>query len=254
MRGQVGPLSTIRPAYVTATWPQSADTTPKSRVMNSTAAPRRSASPPISACACACTVTSSAAVDSSAMRTAGSLASAMEMQTRSRMPPDSSCGQASILRRAAGRRASSSRSAAFSRAATLLELTRAQGLRHLRADGLQWMKGREKALKHVGDAVAAQGAQAGRGGGEQILAVKRNPPCRDRAGGQGRQACQRQRRDRLAGAGLADQPQALAGVDRELDARERRQRAAADREIHPQALHGQPIPSRRAAARLGPAP
>ncbi len=41
---------------------------------------------------CACTVTSSAVVGSSAMSRAGPLMSAMAIITRWRMPPDSWCG------------------------------------------------------------------------------------------------------------------------------------------------------------------
>ena len=41
---------------------------------------------------CACTVTSSAVVGSSAISTSGSLAIAMAIITRWRMPPENSCG------------------------------------------------------------------------------------------------------------------------------------------------------------------
>ena len=41
---------------------------------------------------CACTVTSSAVVGSSAISSSGSFAMAMAIMTRWRMPPDSSCG------------------------------------------------------------------------------------------------------------------------------------------------------------------
>ena len=41
---------------------------------------------------CACTVTSSAVVGSSARITSGSLAMAMAMTARWRMPPENSCG------------------------------------------------------------------------------------------------------------------------------------------------------------------
>ena len=48
---------------------------------------------------CACTDTSSAVVGSSAMTSDGSQASASAMTTRCRMPPENSCGQASLARR-----------------------------------------------------------------------------------------------------------------------------------------------------------
>ncbi len=82
----------MRPAYITATRSQSSETTPKSCVMKRIAEPRSRESRRISFSTCACTVTSSAVVGSSAMISAGSLASAMAMQTRWRMPPESSCG------------------------------------------------------------------------------------------------------------------------------------------------------------------
>ncbi len=46
----------------------------------------------ISASTCACTITSSAVVGSSAISSLGSQDSAMAIITRWRMPPDSSCG------------------------------------------------------------------------------------------------------------------------------------------------------------------
>jgi Protein of unknown function (DUF1602). len=69
---------------------------------------------------CACTVTSSAVVGSSAMITSGSLAMAIAMTTRWRMPPDSSCGKLSSRCRGFGMRTSSSSWAARSSAAALL--------------------------------------------------------------------------------------------------------------------------------------
>jgi hypothetical protein len=88
----VGPSSTMRPAYITATRSQSCATTPKSCVMNRIASPRSRRRSSSSVRICACTVTSSAVVGSSAMITSGSLASAMAMPTRWRIPPDISCG------------------------------------------------------------------------------------------------------------------------------------------------------------------
>ena len=81
---------------------------------------------PVSSCAvlstsrtCACTVTSSAVVGSSAMITSGWLAIAIAMTTRWRMPPENSCGYESIRAAAFGMPTRSSRSIARARAAAL---------------------------------------------------------------------------------------------------------------------------------------
>ena len=60
--------------------------------MKTIAIPSRFCSPARSSRICACTVTSSAVVGSSAISTSGSQASAMAIITRWRWPPDSSCG------------------------------------------------------------------------------------------------------------------------------------------------------------------
>ena len=77
---------------MTATRSATSATTPKSCVMNSTAVPRRCWMPRISAKICFCVVTSSAVVGSSAIRMAGSNASAAAIITRCRCPPDKECG------------------------------------------------------------------------------------------------------------------------------------------------------------------
>ena len=89
---RVTPSSTRRPCCSTATRSAISATTPKSCVMNRTAVPclRRRSS--ISRRICACVVTSSAVVGSSAMRSFGSSASAIAIMTRWRWPPESSCG------------------------------------------------------------------------------------------------------------------------------------------------------------------
>ena len=60
--------------------------------MNSTAAPLCACRVNNSSSTCACTVTSSAVVGSSAMMSLGVSAQAMAIITRWRMPPDNSCG------------------------------------------------------------------------------------------------------------------------------------------------------------------
>ena len=87
-----GPRSTIRPAYMTATSSTISATTPRSCVISRIAIPSRSRSSFISSRICACTVTSSAVVGSSAIRSFGLQLSAIAIITRWRMPPDSWCG------------------------------------------------------------------------------------------------------------------------------------------------------------------
>ena len=87
-----GARSTIRPAYMTATSSTVSAITPRSWVIITTAVSSSSCSRRISARICACTVTSSAVVGSSAISRRGSLASAIAIIARWRMPPENSCG------------------------------------------------------------------------------------------------------------------------------------------------------------------
>ena len=86
----------------TTRWATSA-TTPKSWVMNSTPVPWRSCSSRIRRRICACVVTSSAVVGSSAIRSAGSSTSAAAIMMRWRWPPESWWGYTSIRRSGSGR-------------------------------------------------------------------------------------------------------------------------------------------------------
>ncbi len=81
---------------------------------------------PVTSCAvlstsstCACTVTSSAVVGSSAMIRSGSLAMAIAMTARCRMPPENSCGNALARSTAFGMPTRSSSSTARLAAACL---------------------------------------------------------------------------------------------------------------------------------------
>ena len=87
-----GPRSTILPAYITATSSTISATTPRSWVIRRIAMPSCSRRSFISSRICACTVTSSAVVGSSAIRSFGLQLSAMPIITRWRMPPDIWCG------------------------------------------------------------------------------------------------------------------------------------------------------------------
>ena len=104
-----GPDSTAWPAYMTMTWSATPATTPRSWLIRIIAAPVWRRTPASMSRICACTVTSSAVVGSSAMSRSGSLAMAIAMTTRWRMPPDSSCGYRLAIRSGPGRPAASSR-------------------------------------------------------------------------------------------------------------------------------------------------
>ena len=88
-------VSTIRPAYMTAMSSAISATTPRSWVMITIAIPSSRCSRSSSARIWAWTVTSSAVVGSSAISSLGSLASAIAIIARWRMPPENSCGYSS---------------------------------------------------------------------------------------------------------------------------------------------------------------
>ena len=81
-------------------------------VMRMTATPVRRWRSRNSARICACTVTSSAVVGSSAIRSLGRPASAIAIITRWRCPPESSCGYCRSRRAGSGIRTSASSSSA----------------------------------------------------------------------------------------------------------------------------------------------
>ncbi len=112
-----GACSTARPPYITSTSCATRATTPRSCVIMTTASPRSSWIRASSSRICACTVTSSAVVGSSAMSSSGSQASAMAIITRWRMPPENWCGYSPARRRGSGMPTSASASTARSRAA-----------------------------------------------------------------------------------------------------------------------------------------
>ncbi len=91
--------------------------TPRSWVIMITAIPSSLRSRSIRRRICACVVTSSAVVGSSAISSFGSFVSAIAIITRCRMPPENSCGYSPIRRSASGIPTSSSRSMAWARAA-----------------------------------------------------------------------------------------------------------------------------------------
>ena len=107
-----GAYSTVRPAYMTITSSARPATTPMSWVISTIAVPRSRFSSRSRSMICACTVTSSAVVGSSAIRISGSDSSAIAIITRWRMPPENSCGYMRMRRAASGIRTDSSASIA----------------------------------------------------------------------------------------------------------------------------------------------
>ena len=103
----------------------------------------------------------------------------------------------------------------------------ADALRNLLADRLHRVQRRHWLLEHHADVVAAKRIHLVFAGCENIYAVKADASgsaCRRR-----QQAHHGERRHRLAGAGFADQPHDLAGLDRQIDAVE--DRRSADLEV-----------------------
>ena len=86
------PVSTARPAYMTITRSANPAITPRSWVIITMAAPVASWAVSSTSRIWAWTVTSRAVVGSSAMMTSGSLAIAMAITTRWRIPPENSWG------------------------------------------------------------------------------------------------------------------------------------------------------------------
>ena len=157
-------------ARMTATSSASAAMTPMSCVTTASAMSRSVTSWRSSARICACTVTSSAVVGSSAISSFGSQASAMAIMARWRMPPDNSCGYWRRRRGTSVMRTCSSSSAARARASLPAHAAmRDQRLGDLVADAQVRRERGHRILEDHRDAAAAQrrGARA-----EQIEAFE----------------------------------------------------------------------------------
>ena len=125
---------------------------------------------------CACTVTSSAVVGSSAISSLGSLASAMAIIARWRMPPENSCGYSSTRRLGSGMPTSPSSSIARSRAAALDDiLVRAHRLDQLGADLVEGMQRGQRVLEDHRDVVAADPAQIAFAERNEVSALEQDP-------------------------------------------------------------------------------
>ena len=105
---------------------------------------------------CACTVTSSAVVGSSAISTSGSLAIAIAIITRWRMPPENSCGYCSARWSGCGMPTMSSNSTALRCAAAFGSvLVRLDHLDDLDADLVHRVERRQRILEDHRDPLAA---------------------------------------------------------------------------------------------------
>ena len=183
-------------------------TTPRSWVMITIAIPSSRCRRSSSARICACTVTSSAVVGSSAISSLGSLASAIAIIARWRMPPENSCGYSSTRRAGSGMPTSPSSSIARARACALeTSLVGAHRLDQLLADLVERVQRGQRVLEDHRDLVAADRAQlAPRGASTRSVPSNRIRPEMLRALA-ARQAERRQRGDGLARARLADDPE-----------------------------------------------
>ena len=203
------PCSTRLPCCITAIRSAISATTPKSWVMNSTAMRRADCISRISASICACVVTSSAVVGSSAIRMSGSSVSAIAIIARWRWPPETWCGYASNMRAAradAPQRACRGRAGAVPRAVSPVDLDR---LLDLAAEREHRVQRRHRFLEDHRDAAAAQLAQSRRRRREQVLAAVEYPPAGRFHVAGWEQAQDRARHHRLARSRLAHDAQDL---------------------------------------------
>ena len=201
-----------------------------------TAIPSRLCRSAISSRIWAWTVTSSAVVGSSAISSLGSLASAIAIIARWRMPPENSCGYWSTRLRGSGIPTSSSSSIARSRATPLDTLAvSVDRLGDLAADLVERMQRRQRILEDHRDVVAADPAELLAGERQQVGALEQDL-ARHAAGAAVGQPHRRQRGDGLARAGLADDPQRRGGGNRVGDSVDGMDDAVVGVELDPQVL------------------
>ena len=137
--------------------------TPMSWVIRMIARPRLACNSRSRSRICACVVTSSAVVGSSAIRMRGSHASAMAIITRWRRPPESWNGYSSTRRAGCGTPTMSSSSIARARAARRSSVhVQPDRLDDLVADGVGLAERGHRLLEHQRDLAAADGAVARR--------------------------------------------------------------------------------------------
>ena len=183
-------------------------------------------------------VTSSAVVGSSAISSFGSQDSAIAIATRWRMPPDSWCG---ILRQALLRRGNADRGqqldgAPGRRRDVELEML-LQCFDQLRADGEHRIERCHRILEHHRKRARPQLAQGVRRKAREILPVEQH------AAGElrllGHELQDRARQHGLAAAGLADNAERPARVEREIDSVDSTEIATRRRQVDGDVLDGQ---------------
>ena len=206
-------------------------TTPRSCVIMITAELKSSFSRSISSMICAWIVTSSAVVGSSAIRTSGLHESAIAIIARCRMPPENWCGKSST--RASGFGMPTWRSSSTARFfAPRLSIFSCDPdrLGDLVADPVDRVQRRHRVLEDHPELGAAVLLHLGVRHLQQVGALVDHLALEVRVH-IAREAHQRHRRDALAGAGLADDPEHLAALELERDAVDRAHDAVLRREV-----------------------
>ena len=229
------PARPARPAYMTSTRSATPATTPRSWVIRMIELLVRSWMRSSTSSTCAWIVTSSAVVGSSAMSTSGSLAIDMAIIARWRMPPEYSCGYWSARSRGV-------------RDPDQCRAARAPGPSRRRRGTSSWTL--------IASAIWLPTVYTGLSAVERVLEDHRDPTCpapaawpcrtgpttrRPRSftlpvtfAESGKQAEDRHRRDALARAGLADDPEGLVVEQVEAEVADRVDRTVVGRERHRQ--------------------
>ncbi|GAA3026193.1 hypothetical protein GCM10020229_41860 [Kitasatospora albolonga] len=158
------------------------------------------------------------------------MAMAMAIIARWRMPPENSCGKESRARRGVG---DADQVEEFGGPGTgcrpVQLLVHPDRLDDLVADPVDRGEGGERVLEDHRHLVAAQAREFTAGQSDQFAAFEAYgalDPCGTR-----QQAEHGQRGHRLAGAGLADDPEGLPATQRQVDAPDRRLRTEVDGEV-----------------------
>ena len=204
------PARRSRPAYMTTPRSHSCATTGRSCVTRTSASPSSRQSASSSSRICACTITSSAVVGSSAISTFGLHESAIAIAARWRIPPDSSCGKRPAraardpdrLEQLAASRAARPRRARVpcsSIASTICAPTVRTGFSAFIAP---W--------KTIAMSTQRCGPDRRLAAREHVLALEQHAARGAR--GRRQEPHDRERRRRLAAAGLADEPEPLAAA------------------------------------------
>ena len=112
----------------------------------------------------------------------------------------------------------------------------AHRLHHLVPDGVERMERGQRVLEDAGGSIPAHATKLLAGHGQRVAAAQTNRARGDDSRGRGHEPEHGQRRHRLAGAGLADDPETLARRHREADPADRPVDARTDLELGAQTL------------------